>query len=530
MRHVLLCSLSLVLLIVASAARAHEDGEAQTKVPEKLGTVVFANSCAPAAQRSLQRGVALLHSFWFIEGEKAFRDALDHDPGCAIATWGIASVLIGNTFSVGPTPPEAQRAEEAIAHGRAIGAKTERERDYIEAVAAYYDHFAERQNGARVKSLSDAFETLAQRYPDDETQIFDALYLIASQSLADKTYGRALKAASILEAQFAKHRDHPGVAHYLIHAYDFPPLAQKGLPAARCYADIAPDAYHALHMPSHIFTRVGEWRKSIATNQRSIVSAKAEHVTSSVLHAMDYMAYAELQLGRDTDANAVVTDASALATPELGSIYARAAIPARYAVERDQWAAAAALPDPAETKFPYTEAMTLFARAVGAARSGNPAAAENDVVRLAGIAEALRAGKNNYWATEVEVQRLGAAAWVAYAQGKRDEALGLMHSAAEMEEASEKAAVSPGRILPARELLGDMLRESGRPVDALAAYEASLVNDPKRFRSLYGAGIAAVAAGNADKAKDYFGRVVEMADAASARPELVKAREYLAAK
>jgi hypothetical protein len=530
MRHVLLRSLSLLLLIVASTARAHEDGEAQRKVPEKLGIVAFANSCAPAAQQSFQRGVASLHSFWFVEGEKAFRDALDHDPGCAIATWGIASVLIGNTFSVGPAPPEAQRAQEAIAHGHAIGAKTERERDYIEAVAAYYDHFAERQNGARIKSLSDAFEALAQRYPDDETQIFDALYLTASQSLADKTYGRALKAASILEAQFAKHRDHPGVAHYLIHAYDFPPLAQKGLPAALCYADIAPDAYHALHMPSHIFTRVGKWKESIATNQRSIVSAKAEHVTSSVLHAMDYMAYAELQLGRDTDANAVVTDASALSTPELASIYARAAIPARYAVERDQWAAAAALPDPAETKFPYTEAMTLFARAVGAARSGNPAAAENDVVRLASIADALRAAKNNYWATEVEVQRLGAAAWVAYARGKRDEALGLMRSAAEMEEASEKAGVSPGRILPARELLGDMLRESGRPVDALAAYEASLVNDPKRFRSLYGAGIAAVAAGNADEAKDFFGRVVEMADAASARPELVKAREYLAAK
>jgi hypothetical protein len=530
MRHVLLCSLLLSLLIAASAARAHEDDEAQRKFSEKLGTVAFANSCAPAAQQSFQRGVALLHSFWFIESEKAFRDALDHDPGCAIATWGIAAVLIGNTFSVGPTPPEAQRAQEAIAHGRAIGAKTARERDYIEAVAAYYDHFAERQNGARIKSLSDAFEALAQRYPDDETQIFDALYLTASQSLADKTYARALKAASILEAQFAKHADHPGVAHYLIHTYDFPPLAQKGLPAALCYADIAPDAYHALHMPSHIFTRVGKWKESIATNQRSIVSAMAEHVTSSVLHAMDYMVYAELQLGRDADANALVTDASALSTQELASIYARAAIPARFAVERDQWAVAAALPDPAETKFPYTEAMTLFARAVGAARSGKPAAAEKDVVQLAAIAEALKAAKNNYWATEVEVQRLGAAAWAAYAQGKRDEALGLMRSAAEMEEASEKAAVSPGRILPARELLGDMLRESGRPVDALAAYEASLVNDPKRFRSLYGAGIAAVAAGNADKAKDYFGRVVEMADTASTRPELAKAREYLAAK
>jgi hypothetical protein len=528
MRNILVCSLSLALLITAPAARAHDDGEAQGKAPEKLGIVEFANSCAPAAQQSFQRGVALLHSFWFIKGEKAFREALDHDPGCAIATWGIASVLIGNTFSVGPTPPEVKRAEEAIAHGRAIGAKTQRERDYIEAVAAYYDHFAERQNGARIKSLSDAFEALAQRYPDDETRIFDALYLTASQSLADKTYGRALKAASILEAQFAKHPNHPGVAHYLIHTYDFPALAQKGLTAALCYADIAPDAYHALHMPSHIFTRVGAWKEAISTNQRSIISAKAEQVTASVLHAMDYMAYAELQLGRDTDAKAVAADASALSTPELASIYARAAIPARYAVERDQWAAAGALPDPVETKFPYTEAMTLFARGIGAARSGNPAAAETDLARLATISDKLKAAKNNYWATEVEVQRLGVAAWIAFAQGKRDEALGLMRSAADMEETSEKAAVSPGRILPARELLGDMLRESGHPAEALAAYEASLVNDPKRFRSVYGAGMAAAASGNTGKAKDYFGRLVQMADATSARPELLKAVEYLA--
>src|SRR5215472_3381651 len=373
MRNILACSLSLAFLVAAPAARAHEDGEAQGKVLEKLGTVAFENSCAPAAQQSFQRGVALLHSFWFIEGEKAFRDALEHDPGCAIATWGIASVLIGNTFGVGPTPPEAQRAQEAIAQGRAIGAKTERERDYIEAVAAYYDHFAERQNGARIKSLSDAFEALAQRYPDDETQTFDALYLTASQPLADKTYERALKAAPILEAQFAKHPNHPGVAHYLIHTYDFPPLAQKGLPAALCYADIAPDAYHALHMPSHIFTRVGAWKESIDTNVRSIAQAKTEHAMSSVLHAMDYTVYAELQLGRDADASAVVKESSVISGAEYASLYARAAIPARYLVERDQWAAAAALPDPVDSKFPYTEAMTLFARSIGAARNGNPA-------------------------------------------------------------------------------------------------------------------------------------------------------------
>ncbi len=527
MRAGLLSSILLGLFAATPLANAHDGGAP----PTKLGTVAFANSCAPAAQVSFERGVALLHSFWFAEGEKTFREALDRDPTCAIATWGIATILIGNTFTVGPSPVDAQHAQEAIDRGRTIGAKTQRERDYIEAIAAYYDHFAERANSARMRSLSDAFEALAARYPDDdETQIFDALYLTASQSLADKTYARALKAASILEPQFAKHPDHPGVAHYLIHSYDFPALAQKGLPAALCYADIAPDAYHALHMPSHIFTRVGAWKESIDTNARSIAEAKTEHATSSVLHAMDYTVYAELQLGRDADASAVVNESSAISGAEYASLYARAAIPARYLVERDQWAAAAALPDPVDSKFPYTEAMTLFARGIGAARSGNPVAAEKDVDRLASIVAALKTAKNDYWATEVEVQRLGVAAWVAFAEGKRDDALRLMGSAADTEGASEKAAVSPGRILPARELLGDMLLESGRPGDALSTYELSLVNDPKRLRSYHGAAQAALGVGNDSKARDYFSRIVEMADNNSPRPELIRARQYLATK
>jgi tetratricopeptide (TPR) repeat protein len=498
--------------------------------PAKLGTVTFPNSCSPLAQQSMQRGVAFLHSFWFTEAEKSFREALDRDPGCAIATWGIATVIIGNTFSVGPLPADARRAQEAIDRGRAIGAKTQRERDYIEAIAAYYDHFAERLNGARMRSLSDAFEALAARYPDDETQIFDALYLVASQPLSDKTFARALKAATILEPQFAKHPDHPGVAHYLIHAYDFPALAKKGLPAALCYAGIAPDAYHALHMPSHIFTRVGAWKDSIGTNLRSIAEAKKENVIGSVLHAMDYMVYAQLQLGRDSDARAAVDQAAGLATPEVASLYARAAIPARYLVERDQWAAAAALPQPAGSKFPYTEAMTLFARGIGAARSGNPDAAEKDATRLAAIVAGLKTAKSEYWATEVEVQRLGVAAWVALARGKHDEALALMRASADDEDASEKSAISPGRILPARELLGDMLLVSGQSAEALVAYEASLVNDPKRLRSLDGAARAALAAGNADKARDYYSRMVEMADPGSDRPELVAARAFVASK
>jgi Tfp pilus assembly protein PilF len=517
----------LLSLLIVTGAWAHEDGVP----PVKLGSVDFANSCAPAAQESLQRGVAYLHSFTYALGEKAFREALDRDKDCAIATWGIASLLLNNPFSVGPTAENAQRAQAEIDRGRAIGAKTQRERDYIEAIAAYYDRFSERLQRDRIRSLSDAYEGLAARYKDDdETLIFDALYLTASQSPSDKTFARALKAASILEPQFARHPDHPGVAHYLIHTYDFPPLARKGLPAALCYADIAPDAAHALHMPSHIFTRVGDWKESIDTNQRSMAEGKRENSVSSVLHAMDYMVYADLQLGRDTDASTAVAQAADLSTPEVGSLYARAAIPARYAVERDQWAAAAALPDPTENKFPFTEALTLFARGIGAARSGSLDAAEKDAAGLAAIVSALKAAKNEYWATEVEVQRLGVAAWIAFARGKSDEALAQMRASADMEDSSEKAAVSPGRILPARELLGDMLLESGHPADALAAYEAALTNDPKRLRSFDGAARAALAAGDPDKAHDYYGRMVAMADGSSTRAELIKARSYLASK
>jgi hypothetical protein len=532
MRGALFLSFLLVLSSPLGARAASPAAAAPEAGPvsQKLGTVAFANSCAPEAEESFQRGVALLHSFSFTAGEKAFREALDRDPACAIATWGIATILIGNTFALGTSPENAERAIAAIERGRAIGAKTQRERDYIEAIAAFYDRFLERQQAARMRSLADAFETLAARYKDDdETQIFSALYLTATQPLSDKTYARALKAAAILDAQFAKHPDHPGVAHYLIHAYDFSPIAQKGLPAAFCYADIAPDASHALHMPSHIFTRVGFWKESVDTNVRSSAAAKAENNQGEALHAMDYMIYADLQLARDADALAVANDSVTLTGSSPAALYARAAIPARYAVERDRWEEAAALADPAPSKLPYTEAMTLFARAVGAARTGKPQAAEKDGARLAAIAETLKAAHNDYWANEVEVQRRGAAAWIAFASGKRDEALGLMRSAADLEDASEKSAISPGRILPAHELLGDMLFESGRFDDALAAYEATLVNDPKRFRSFYGAAQAAAAASNGDKARYYFGRLVDLADAGSDRPALAKARGYLAA-
>jgi hypothetical protein len=315
--------------------------------PEQLGKVSFANSCQPAVQATLERGVALLHSFWFRESERAFREVLVHDPDCAIAGWGIASTLIGNTFATGPNPAQGQQAKEAIERARATSRKTEREQNFIEAIAQYYDQYPSRPHMQRMKSLSDAFEIVAQRYPqDDEAQIFSAVYLTATQSLSDQTYAAALKAAAILEVQFRKHPDHPGVAHYLIHSYDFPSIAEKGMDAARRYSEIAPSAPHALHMPSHIFTRVGAWKESAAINERSAAAAKTTKEPNDALHAMDYSAYAYLQLGQDAEARRVLKEArevkDVIATVRSGP-YALAAIPARIALERGAWDEAAKL-------------------------------------------------------------------------------------------------------------------------------------------------------------------------------------------
>jgi tetratricopeptide (TPR) repeat protein len=531
MRHTAIYStLALCLALTPLAALAHDDPVGTP--PEKLGSVAFANSCAQSAQATFERGVALLHSFWWEEGRKTFRAALAQDPGCAIATWGIAAIDIGNPFAAGPTPAQAGEARDAIAKGRAIGAKTERERGYIDAIAAYYDSYPDKPHGARLKALSAAFERLAARFPDDdETQIFAALYLVSTQAPTDKTYAPTLRAAAVLEKQFAKHPDHPGVAHYLIHAYDYPALADKGVAAALCYALIAPSAPHALHMPSHIFTLTGDWRKSVTANLRSAAAATAEGDPTDRLHASDYLVYADLQLARDRDADNAIETAKRITRlpPGRAPYYALAAMPARYVVERGAWSEAKNL-QPAPNPFPYTVAMTYFARALGEARSGDPAAAEPDVRELARIVAALRAAKDEYWATEVEVQRLGAEAWTAFARGDRNGALGLMRQAADMEDASDKSAVTPGRLMPARELLGDMLLESGQAANALMAYEASLTLDPKRFRTLYGAGLAAAQSGDREKARLYYGRLVAMVGDAASRPELAKARAYLAAK
>lgn len=516
-------------ILMAMCAFALSGGAASAQAEQKLGIVSFDNSCAASAQPELQRAVALLHSFWWKEADDAFAEVLAHDPGCAIATWGMATVAIGNPFGTGATPAAAEKALAAIGQGRKIGAKTERERSYIEAIAAYYDRFDQQKPAQRLRALADAFAGLSQKYPDDdETQIFFALYLTATQPPTDKTLSRAMSAIVILNQQFAKHPDHPGVAHYLIHSNDFPAIAAQGLVAANCYAQIAPDAPHALHMPSHIFTRVGMWKESAETNRRSVDAARRAEAGTDQLHAYDYMIYADLQMARDQDASRVVEAVGSFAETNRAADYAKSAIPARFAVERSAWRDAARLADPAMSKFPYTGAIRIFARALGAARSGDVESAARDLARLDEIEAALKVAKDDYWATEVHVQQLAAHAWIAQAKGEGELASSLMGAAADEEDRSDKSSVSPGRLIPAHELLGDMLLEDGRAAGALTEYEAALQHDPRRFRSISGAARAAAAAGNADKARQYYGLLVEMAGAGDPRPELAAARQYLA--
>jgi tetratricopeptide (TPR) repeat protein len=516
----------LLAALFASAAFAHDD-DASSGTP-KLGTVKFPSSCSPKVQQKVTRGVAMLHSFWWSQGEATFQEIASEDPNCAIAAWGFASILMYNPF-VGVVPPkDIARAQGAIEKGRQMKASP-RDKDYLEAVAAYWDDYASKTERQRSLARSAAYQKLAAKYPkDDEAQIFNGLYLIATQQASDQTYAESLKAAAILEKEFAKYPNHPGVAHYLIHAYDAPPTAQKGLPSARKYAGIAPAAPHALHMPSHIFTRVGAWQDSAATNRRAADVAVKGKDFDDALHAMDYIVYAQLQLARDSDARKTYEEAAQItpSTPRFTGPYPLAVMPARLAIERGAWREAAQL-EPMKSQYPFTEANTYLARAIGAARSGDAESAKKDVKEIEARRDALKAANNGYWAAEVEVMRLSASAWTALADNRNDEALSLMRQAADTEDKNEKHPVTPGRLLPAREQLGDMLMELKRPKEALAEYELSMQREPNRFRGYYGAALAAEMAGDGKSARKYYTRLVQVAGKGDGRAELTLARNYL---
>jgi tetratricopeptide (TPR) repeat protein len=419
----------------------------------------------------------------------------------------------------------------AIEKAKASGAKTQRERDYIDALAAMYVDYDKTPHQARVQSYLKAMEALAAKYPaDDEAQIFYAITLNVAASPGDKTYANQLKGAAILEPIWQRQPQHPGVAHYLIHLYDYPAIAAKGLPAALRYSKIAPNAPHAQHMPSHIFTRVGYWKESIAANMASVEAAKAGKELGDQLHGQDYLVYAYLQLGQDKKAREVIDETEA-ARPDADAFagaFARAASPARYLVERGDWSGAANL-EIKSSKFPHVMALTYLARALGAARSGNPAAARADAGKLAEIRDTLREAKNIYWAGQVDVQEQEAGAWILYAEGKYDEALKAMSAAVDAEDKTEKAPVTPGPLMPARELYGFMLLERGMGKEALAAFEATMAKEPNRFNGYLGAATAAQALGDTMKAKAAYEKLLALAAGSdSERPTFATARAFVA--
>ncbi len=496
----------------------------------KLGTVHFETSCKPDAQKLFNQAMLYQHSFWYRASQKVFEDALKADPECSIAYWGVALSLLYNPHAPPPTP-NLPLGLAAIEKGRAVGAKSQRERDYLDALAAMYTDYEKIDHRTRLVAYAKAMEGLAQRYPnDEEAQIHYALALNTSASPADKTYANQLKGAAILEPIAQRQPQHPGVAHYLIHLYDYPAIAEKGLDAARRYAKIAPAAPHAQHMPSHIFTRVGYWKESISSNVESARSAKDGKDFDEQLHAMDYMVYAYLQLGQDKKASAVIDEMSSVTGINPGrfvSPYALAVSPARYMIERSDWKGAAEL-KVRPSQFAYADAMTHFARALGAARSDNPEAAKADITRLGELRDKLREAKDAYWSEQVDIQAQVASAWVLYAEGKHDEALTAMSAAADAEDKTEKHPVTPGVPKPARELYGVMLLERGMAKEALAAFEATLKKEPNRLGAYVGAAKAAEGSGEKAKLRAYCEKIVAMAgDADSTRRDVADARALL---
>lgn len=534
---------TLLGLLCAAAVKAQEAHQHQ----HEPGKVNFTISCSVSAQKQFNRAVAWLHSFEYEEAEKAFTQVTFTDQKCGMGYWGIAMSNYHPIWAP-PTVEELKKGWDAIEKARSVGARTARERDYIAAIEIFYKDADKFDHRARASAYREAMERLYRRYPKDrEAAVFYALTLITTGMMAnDKSYTNEKKAAEILKRVLAAEPQHPGVAHYLIHGYDFPALAALALPAARSYAKIAPASAHAQHMPSHIFTRLGLWQEAIQSNLDAVSSAKAYAIRNHLvgawdeqLHAMDYLAYAYLQSGQDKQARRVVDELNLIrqAEPENFKVaYAFSAIPARYALERRRWSEAASLTlSPIWfpwRRFPWAEAHLHFARALGASRSGDVTLARQEVEQLTVIRQALSEIKGDYdWAKQVEIYRRAAAAWLALADGKREEALQLMLAAAELDDSTDKHPVTPGSLIPAREQLADLLLELNRPADALKEFETSLGNAPNRFNGVYGAAKAALALGDQRKAQTYYNKLVTIClQADSVRPELEEAKESLSRK
>jgi tetratricopeptide (TPR) repeat protein len=462
--------------------------------------------------------------------------------------WGIAMSNYHPIWAP-PNAAELQKGSAATENAKLVGARTQRERGYIAAIESFYKDSDRLDHRSRTFTYSEAMEELYRRYPsDDEAGVFYALTLIAKGMVAnDKSYSNEKKAAQILNHVLEREPQHPGVAHYLIHSYDYPALAHLALPAAYRYAKIAPSSAHAQHMPSHIFTRLGLWQEAIQSNLNAKAAAKAYAIRNRLpgawdeqLHAMDYLAYAYLQGAQDKQARGVVDELYKIHRvdpPSFKVAYAVTAIPARYALERRQWGEAAKLAFPPGTmetfpwqSFRWAEAQIRFARAIGAARTGDTASARQEVEKLGDIGQSLAEVKGDYdWAKQVEIKRQVASAWLAYAEGAHEESLRLMRAAAELDDSTEKHPVTPGTLLPAREQLGELLLELKQPAAALQEFETSLRIAPNRFNGLYGAARAARLAADQKGAKNYYGKLMALCSQAdSARPEIEEAKVFLA--
>lgn len=515
---------------VGQAQQQHGHHAGAQPAATVLGEVQFPVTCTSEAQAAFNDAMKLQHSFWYQAAGEAFRRVRERDASCVMAYWGEAMALLVNPFTV-TTPANLRQGRALLEEARRIGARSEREAGFIAALSELYGSEDPATHRARVQRYEQAMANLHQRFPDDpEVGIHYALALVMAAPPTDKTYARQLRAAEILEREWARQPQHPGIAHYLIHTYDTPALAARGVPAAERYAGIAADAPHALHMPSHIFTRVGRWEESIETNRRSAEVARARESIFDEIHALDYMVYGYLQTGQIEAARRVVADLPRFATwtapsPIFG--WALTVMPARVALERGDWEGAAAL-SPGQQTAPVVVANTHFARAIGASRAGRPEAAAADIDALKAAATALQ-GSDAYWAEQTEILRLAAEGWVAFARGQREEALGLLREAAEREGRTDKHPVTPGPLFPAREQLAEMLLIMERHAEALQEYEAVQQTEPRRFRAVYGAGRAAELGGNADAARRHYASLLDIAARAEqGLPEITQARAYLA--
>jgi hypothetical protein len=531
----------LLSVTLAAAPQVAQHAQHDHGGPEKLGTVRFETSCNAAAQPAFQRAMALLHSFEFGPAIEGFTKANAADPSCAIAQWGIALGRWGNPFAAGnKTTAQLEAGRTAIEKAKSIGAGTAREREFIGAAERLFANFETVDQRTRLIAYTEAMSAVATRYPNDpEAAAFYAVALVASNAPTDRTYANLLKAGEILDRLAPSQPDHPGFVHYIIHAYDVPPLAPKAVAAARAYAKIAPSAPHALHMPSHTFTRLGYWQDSIDTNIASAAAAKREGATAEELHAMDYQMYAYMQTAQDRAARSLTEALPAVAArltpagagsaaPLLAGVFATAAIPARYCLERQAWTEGAKL-EVRSSAFPQADAITWFARGLGAARSGDARAARAAADSLQQLEAALTKAREPYWTEQVAIQRLGVTAWATLAEGQAEQALTIMKEAADREDRTEKNAVTPGPIAPAREQLGYMLLQAKRAADALVAFEATLKKEPNRFLALAGAAEAARQAGNLDASRQYAQQLLTVTSRGDdgARPQVTAARQVI---